>query len=206
MRLDQHYFLRLDPRGEFDVCSLTRVMALIVALMFAGAAAAQPRPGGGGTPGGGGAGGAPSHSGAGGLIVQYNAEQIAQLLTAAGFNSEVYENKINDKETLHMVRTQFWPNDTSTFGGALPIWCKQDNPKICNGVSIFVNLGKSTVDSKWLNAWNGRIFFVHAYTLDDGTLIFSYEFMLQPGVTPEYLKDAAAAFKTAVDMSTDFKP
>ncbi len=105
-----------------------------------------------------------------------------------------------------MVQTRFWPNDTTTFGGAAPIWCSQDNPNICNGINIFVNLGKATVDTKWINAWNNRIYFVHAYTLGDGSLVFSYDFTLQPGVTPEYIKTAVTAFKAGVDVSTDFKP
>ena len=107
-----------------------------------------------------------------------------------------------------MVKTQFWPNDTSTFGGAAPIWCKQDKPNICNGVDIFVNLGKATVDANWINSWNSQIYFVRAYTGtgENGALIFSFQFMLQPGVTPEFIKTAVVAFKSAVDLSTDFKP
>ena len=183
---------------------LTRAIVLIATLLFCGAAMAQPRPGGGGTPGGGAPG--PGPSGGGGLIVQFNAQQIAQLFSAAGFASEAFDNKVDEKTVTHMVRTQFWPNDNSTFGGALPIWCKNDNPSICNGIAIFVNLGKAGVDQKWINAWNNEIYFVRAYTLDDGSLIFKFDVMLQPGVTPDYIKFAVAAFKAAVDMSTDFKP
>jgi hypothetical protein len=190
--------------GEFNVYSFARVLVFMVAILFAGAAAAQPRPGGGGAPGNGAPGPAPSAPS--GLIVQFNAQQIAQLFSAAGFASEVYDNKVDDKTVTRMVRTQFWPNDTATFGGALPIWCKTADVSICNGASIFVNLGKSTVDARWINAWNNQIYFVRAYTLDDGSLIFKYDLMLQPGVTPDYLKTAIAAFKAAVDMSTDFKP
>lgn len=184
--------------------SFQRAMVLIVALIFAGAAAAQPRPGGGGTPGAPAPGPAPA--GPGGSIVQFNAEQIAQLFTAAGFNSEVYDNKTGDKTTIRMVRIQFWPNDSSTFAGALPIWCKTDNPSICNGMSIFANLGKSSVDANWVSSWNNRIYFVRAYLLDNGALIFSFDLLLQPGVSPDYIKTAVAAFKAAVDLSTDFKP
>ncbi len=184
---------------------LSRAALLIVALMFASAAAAQPRPGGGGAPAGGGSGGAPAQ-GAGGLIVQFNAEQIAELFTAVGFNSQAIDNKVGDNQSIHMVRTQFWPNDNSTFAGVLPIWCKKDNPKICNAIDIFANLGKSSVDQKWINAWNNQIYFAHAYLLDNGSLVFSFHVLLQPGVTADYIKTAAVAFKTAVDLSTDFRP
>jgi Putative bacterial sensory transduction regulator len=128
------------------------------------------------------------------------------LFNAAGFESEVVDNKISDTDSVRMVRTQFWPGATTTFAGAVPIWCKKDNPKICNGISIFVNLGKAGIDSKWMNAWNSSMFFVRAYTLTSGEFIFDYQFPLQPGVTPEYIKTAVTAFKTAVDLSTDFKP
>jgi hypothetical protein len=177
-------------------------MVLMVALIFASAAGAQPRPGGGTTP----AGGPAAPTAAGGAIVQFNAEQIAQIFTAAGFSSQVIDNKIDDKTTVHMVQTRFWPNDTTSFGGAAPIWCAQDKPNICNGINIFVNLGKSTVDTNWINAWNNRIYFVRAYTLSDGSLVFGFDLLLQPGVTAEYLKTAVVAFKSGVDVSTDFKP
>jgi hypothetical protein len=174
----------------------------MVALLFAAAAGAQPKPGGGGTP----PGGAPAPAPAGGLIVQFNAEQIAQIFTAAGFSSQVIDNKVDDKTSIHMVQTKFWPNDTTTFGGAAPIWCSQDKPNICNGINIFVNLGKASVDTNWINAWNNRIYFVRAYTLSDGSLVFGFDLLLQPGVTPEYIKTAVVAFKSGVDVSTDFKP
>ncbi len=188
--------------------------ATVLALVFAlagGAAMAQPRPGGGNVSGGvsGGGGGKPGGGGGAapqGLIQQFNAEQLAQLFTAAGFASEVYENKIDDKTTVRMVRTQFWPNDTSTFGGAYGVSCLTDHPDNCQGAAVFVNLGKANVDAAWLNAWNSRIYYVRASNNDDGSLIFTYYLMFAPGVSADWVKVAVATFKGAVDLSTDFKP
>jgi hypothetical protein len=173
-------------------------LLLTFAFALATAVGAQPRPGGGGggpRPGPGGGGGGPP----GGLIVQYDPDQIAKLLSDAGFPSQVIEMKDKSRQ----VQTQFWPD---VFSGAIPIYCQNKNPGICNGVAIFANLGKSSVDSNWLNAWNASFFFVRAYTLESGELIFKYDVLLAPGVTPDYIKLTAAIFKNAVDQSTDFKP
>ena len=108
------------------------------------------------------------------------------------FNSQVYDNKINDKLTVHMVRTQFWPNDTTTFGGAYGISCETDHPDVCHGAEVFVNLGKSSVDANWINAWNSQVWYVRANTDSDGELIFSTHLLFTPGVTADWVKVAVA--------------
>ena len=202
VHVDRHYFEAYLHWWEFDMRSLTRAMVLMVALIFAGAAAAQPRPGGGG---GGGGGGPAAPSAPGGLIHQFNAEQIAQIFNAAGFPSQVADDKINDKKTIRIVVTHFWGND-NTFGGAFPEACSQDNPNVCQAMQIFVNLGKTGVDSKWVNAYNATYLYVRAYQYDDGSLVFVFDFPLVPGVTPDFIKTAVTVFKAAVDASADFKP
>jgi hypothetical protein len=178
--------------------SLPRAMVVIVAFVFASMAVAAPRPGGGGSPGP-----APAPAGAGGLIAQFNPDVIAPLFAAQGFPSEVYENKSSDGKTVtRMVKTTFWPNDQS-FGGAFGSSCNENN--VCYGMSIFVNLGKSGVDTNWIGAWNARYFYVHAYE-SGGNLIFSFDVLLTPGVTADYIKTAVATFKGTVDLSSDFKP
>jgi hypothetical protein len=193
---------------ESDMRSLT--WATVLTLVFAlagGTAMAQPRPGGGNVSGNGNNGGPkPAPAAPQGLLAQFDAQALAQLFTAAGFPSQVFDNKIDDKTTIHMVRTQFWPNDTNTFGGAYPISCQTDHPDVCQGALVFVNLGKASVDANWINAWNRSVYYVRASTNDDGSLIFSSHLMLSPGVTADWIKVSIATFKAGVDLSTDFKP
>jgi hypothetical protein len=176
-----------------------RALVVTASLVLAAAAVAQPRPGGGGPrpptpPPPGGGDGAP-----GGMIVKINAEQLAQLFTEAGFPSKVIDNN-----KTHMVQTQFWTEDV--FSGAIPEACDDDGSG-CHVFKIFANLGADAgITDAWINAWNSRYWFARAYKLDNGALIFAFDVPLWTGLTPDYIKTAAAMFKKSVDESTDFKP
>ena len=172
----------------------TKALLTVVAILGSVSANAQPRPGGGG--GGGGApapGGAPS----GGMLTKVTAEQMAQLFNAAGFKSQVITNN-NTK----MVQAVFWTPDI--FGGAIPQACEKDNSG-CHAMKIFANLGKATVDQKWVDAWNENWLYVRA-SRSSGNLIFMWDVAFLTGVSPEYAQTAIQLFKAIVDQSTDFKP
>lgn len=170
----------------------TKAILTVVALVFALSANAQPRPGGGGSAPSGGPSGAPS-----GLITKITLEQLAKLFSAAGFQSKVVDNGGK------MVQTVFWSPDI--YGGALGESCEKDGSG-CHAFKIFVNFGKSTVDQKWVDAWNNSWLYVHASVANNGSLIFDWDVGLLTGVTPEYIETAVKLFKQIVDQSTDFKP
>ena len=176
--------------------------AILVAasVVLAAAASAQPRPGGRPGGGGGGGGGGPPGGGApGGMIAKIQAEQIAQLFTAAGFRSKVIDNN-----NTRMVQSEFWGADV--FAGAIPEACAKDGSG-CGAFKIFANLGTdSGVDDAWVAAWNNTWLYVRAIKLDNGALVFAWDVALLTGVTPDYIKASAQLFKAIVDASSDFKP
>jgi hypothetical protein len=174
---------------------VARAVLVVVALAVAAAAYGQPRPGGRGpSGGGGGGGGAPA-----GLVVKIDAQKLAQLMNDAGFASKVIDNG-----GVTVVLVTFW-ND-QIFSGAIPQACEKDGSG-CRSFKLFANLGKDTgVDDAWINAWNRSYYYVRAFKLPSGELVFEWNVALLTGLTPDYIKLAALAFKSAVDDSTDFKP
>ncbi len=173
----------------------TKAITIIAALVFAGTDNSTPRQGGGG--GGGGGGGSPGGGAPAGLITEFNPEQIAQAITAAGFPSKVITN---NKSVV--VLTAFWGDDV--FSGTYGIFCNDKGH--CGGAKMFANTGKSSVDAAWVNAWNNKYFFVRATQSEKGDLIFYWDLLLAGGVAPENVAVAATVFKNIVDSSTDFKP
>jgi hypothetical protein len=179
---------------------VTKTVLALLVLVLAVAADAQPRPGGGRGPagGGGGGGGGGGNASGGGLIVKVQAEQLAQLMKEAGFPSKVVDN--NGK----MVQSTFWSDQI--FSGIIPQACEKDGSG-CHSFKLFANFGKENgIDQAWIDAWNNTYFYVRTYKLKDGQLIFEWNVALLNGVTPDYIKLAAAFFKSTVDESTDFKP
>jgi hypothetical protein len=174
----------------FKVASLVLVALVLTVSAHADPKPGGPRPGGGGpSPGG---GNAPS-----GLVVNVQPEQMAQILTQAGFQSKAVDNG-----GTHMVRSLFWSEDI--FSGLIPEVCDKDGP--CHAYKLFANLGKdSGVNQAWIDAWNSRWLYVHA-TLSDGSLIFAWDVAVLTGVTPEYVASTAKLFVAIVNESTDFKP
>ena len=167
---------------------------VFAAITISTVANAQPRPGGGGsTPA---PASAPTTTS--GLITVYDANQIAQLFTAAGFPSSVSVG--SDK--VPYVQVQFWPN---TVAGVAPGYCNKDGTN-CNAYKLIAIISNETsIGDAWTDAWNGYYYFVRAYK--DGTdLYFTWDILLAPGVTPDYIKTTASIFKSIVDDSTNFKP
>jgi hypothetical protein len=161
--------------------------------LLAAAASAQPRPGGSGT-----AKPAPATTADNALIAQYDADQLAKLFTAAGFSSKVVTTKDNQR----IVQAQFWPNTPS---GAEPAYCKNDG-STCNAYKLVAIINNETsIGDAWTDAWNAKYYFVRAYK-DGNDLVFTWDVLLYPGVSADYIKTTATVFKSIVDDSTDFKP
>jgi len=173
---------------------LTAIAILCSGILCSVSATAQPRPGGGG---GGGGGAPPRGAPAGGMLTKVTVEQMAQLFNAAGFKSQVIDNG-----GIKMVQTIFWTEDI--FGGALPEACEKDNSG-CGAMKIFANLGKATVNQKWIDGWNDTWLYVRA-SRSSGNLVFTWDVAFLTGVSPEYVQTAIQLFKAIVDQSTDFKP
>jgi hypothetical protein len=175
-----------------------RAALILSAVAFASAATAQPTPGGAApsttpsttTP----STAAPS----GGLITQFNADQVAQLFTAAGFASK---SGVEQDNKTPMVSTQFWPNITS---GVIGNACDSNNACPAYTIlAIFPN--EQAINDTWTDGWNSKFLFIKAYK-DGDNLIFEWDVMLAPGVTPDYVEATAQVFKAIVDQSTNFKP
>lgn len=132
------------------------------------------------------------------MINKITLEQMAQLFIAAGFQAKVVDNGGNK-----MVQAVFWTPDI--FGGALAESCDKDGSG-CHALKLFVNFGKSSVDQKWVDAWNNYWLYVHASIASNGSLIFDWDVGLLSGVTPEYIETAMKLFKSIVDELTNFKP
>ena len=167
---------------------------LLTAAVFATAASAQPRPGGGG----GGSSKPATATADNALISAYNADQLAQLFTAAGFTSKVVVTKDNQK----IVQIQFWPNTPS---GVESAYCKKDG-SACNAYKLVAIISNETnINDAWTDAWNAKYYFVRSYK-DGKDLVFTWDVLLYPGVSADYIKTTATIFKSIVDDSTDFKP
>jgi hypothetical protein len=177
---------------------IMRAVLILSAGLFASAASAQLTVGGGGatpsTPST-----TPSTSAPSGLITQYNPDQIAQILTAAGFQSK---STVTSDNKTHFVSTQFWPNTTS---GVLGIGCDSDGSN-CVSYEIFTMLpNEQSIGDAWTDAWNNAFWFVKAVKSGDN-LIFQMDVMLDPGVTPAYIGASAQVFKEIVGQAATFNP
>ena len=173
---------------------LPTIILVIASLLYAGAAAAQPRiP----TPGGGGGGPSPGPSVGAGLVLKITAEQMAALLNEAGIRSEV-----RDIQGDKMVYAQFWGD--ALWSGVILDNCEKDGSG-CRTLSFFANFGKDQpVDANWLNAWNSIYYMVRSYKLNDGSLLFKAHLLIFSGVTADYIKQSALFFKRVVDESSKF--
>lgn len=173
---------------------MTCVAVALAAVVLSSGVSAQPRPGGG-------AGSSPfanPPASGGALITEYNADQIAQLFSAAGFPSKA----VVTKDNAHIVQTEFWPN---TASGVAAAYCTKSGGA-CHAIkimAIFVNA--ASVGDTWINAWNSQFFFVRGYK-SGKDLVFTWDILLYPGVSADYIKTAAAVFKSIVDESANFKP
>jgi len=172
---------------------ITRAALILTAVALASPAAAQLVPGGGGTPP------APTTPGpTSGLITQFNATQIAQLFTAAGFTSTA--GTLSDNKTP-VVNVQFWPNTTS---GVLGTLC--ENNGACPAYSIVTILPNQTgIGDPWTDAWNNKFGFVKAVK-NGNDLIFVMDVILGPGITADYVKTTATLYKAIVDQAQNFNP
>jgi hypothetical protein len=179
----------------------TLVIVAAIAFAAVSASAQGPRPGGGprgGDSGGGGGGGGGSGN-SNGLVIGFNADQIAQIHNAAGFKSEVVNNN-----GIKMVRTLFWPDAPDIFAGAYGTSCGDKGQ--CAGMSTFANLGKvESATPAWVAAWNTKLYYVRSYVTKEGNLIFDWDILLV-GVSPDDVVLTTKLFKQIVDSSTDFKP
>jgi hypothetical protein len=167
---------------------IIRLAMILFGAALVSAASAQPSPGGG--PG---ASTAPS-----GLITQFNADQFAQILTAAGFSSK--SGVASDNKTPIVV-AQFWPNTQSIIYGT---YC--DNNGVCPAYQILIGFqNQQSIGDPWTDAWNSKFGFVKA--LKSGTdLLLVMDVMLAPGVTPDYVAASGGVFKTIVGNVSTFKP
>lgn len=178
--------------------SITKTaLIMAAALVLAPAAGFALGPGTGGSGGGGSNGGgstAPS-----GAVAGYSAQEISQLFTDAGFQSEVQK----DKDNTQFVVGNFWGG--SPYAIAYPYSCNADGSG-CKVLQIFVNIGKNDqITQAWMDAWNTRQLFVKVVKMSDGSAVFDWDVIIT-GVTPDYVKLVAALFKQQLDASSSFKP
>ncbi len=173
---------------------IMRAVLILSAVALAFPAAAQLVPGGGGTPPA-----APSTpSPTSGLITQFNAAQIAQLFTAAGFTSTA--GTLSDNKTP-VVNVQFWPN---TISGVLGTLC--ENNGTCPAYQILTLLPNQTgIGDPWTDGWNDKFGFVKAVK-NGSDLIFIMDVVLGPGVSGDYVKTTASLYKAIVDQAQNFNP
>lgn len=175
-----------------SIGTVTRAIMLLAAFAFAVAADAQPRPGGGS---GGGGGGSPAE----GLIQKIQPEQLAQIISGAGFPSQV-----TDLGDQRIVRTQFWPGEI--VSGAWPFSCEKDGSG-CHGYGLFANFGGNTgIGQDWIDSWNNYRLYVHARKDQNGDLVFQWDVLLLGGLSTDSIAASAQLFKNWVDDSTDYKP
>jgi putative sensory transduction regulator len=170
----------------------TRAILIVATIALATAANAigPGGKGGGGTAGGGG--------GNSGLILGFNPDQIAQLISAAGFNAQVVMNG-----KTKMVKADFGFGD-GNFSGAFGIDCNDKGQ--CAGMEMFVNSGKNEAATpEWINAFNNGYYFVKVIKDKDGNLIFEWDTLLI-NVSPDDIELMAKLFPQIVNASSDFKP
>ncbi len=164
----------------------TRVLAaLACVLALALSVYAQPKP----------PGPAPGGQPTGPLLSKVTPEQMADILTKAGYASKV-QGSGQDKS----VAAQFFPG---TPGKVMFAAC--DNTG-CNLVGFVYDFGKlSDIGADWVNAWNEQKQ-VTAVLLDDGGLEMRMWTHLYGPVTADHLGATARMFVDMVNSSTDFQP
>jgi hypothetical protein len=169
---------------------IARAALIVSAVALASAADAQLMPGGGG-------GGPAPGSASSDMITQFNADQFAQLVTAAGFASK---SAVSQDNKTHFVLTQFWPNTGSGLFGLC------NTTGACPAYAIITELvNQQGIGDPWTDAWNSKFAFVKA--VKNGTsLIFEMDVILGPGVTAAYVESTAKVYKSVVDQSTNFNP
>jgi hypothetical protein len=179
------------------------IIAIAVAgfLGCAGAIRAQLGPGGSG-------GGTPPRSSPTGLISEFNAEQIAKVLTFSGKDIRVVSEVEKMQNGFERVIIHFpqWPD--SVTSGAYGMICKDEAKQIeCDVMHLFVNIGKNAAaDSKWLNGWNRDVQFPSAFKTEDGDLIFAWDTVLAQGVSVDNLRVTALFFWSRANLSSKYTP
>jgi hypothetical protein len=168
--------------------SAVKVSLILAFLIIAASSNAQPKLGDGAKP--------ESPPQTTGLITKIQPEQLKELFTAAGFESEVQKQ---DDGTV-MVLTELAPGHVAIVS---PISCTQN--KDCGGYVFLLVLSKSERKA-WIDAWNDENQFQPAALLVDGKLAFIMAVRVLSGVTPDYVKQSATWFRDVVNDSAFFKP
>jgi hypothetical protein len=183
----------------------SRLAIMLAPLLFASAAGAQPvLPGAGPAQPQPGAG-APAAAAPSGMITKLNGQQAMQVLSGLTYNDKpVAASLQTNSDGTWTIALPFW--GSQIYSGAVLDVCEKDGSG-CYWVDFFVNLGnQSTIDAKWINAYNNSYYGARAYTANNGTLVIDYPVWVLPGVTQDYLLKSLGMFTSSIENAMKFKP
>jgi hypothetical protein len=155
--------------------------AIVFSFLVSGQAFAQIGPKGAG-------------GGGGGVVSRVTPEQLASMLNAAGYKSQVKTGNNNQKfiaSSIHGFNTVVVPFDCNAQG--------------CGNLQYIVWFNDK-VNLDFVNAWNNQYRFAKASIDSDGDVAFSIDVFLDGGVTAENIVNYAKVFDYMLGEIGKFKP
>jgi hypothetical protein len=130
-----------------------------------------------------------------GLYTRIQPEDLAALLTAAG-----YQSKVQSDESGKYIATTM-----SGFNVAvIPYDCQAQG---CSSLQFWTGFGAdASLNLKFVNAWNSQWRFAKAALDAQGNLLFTQDLFLDGGVSADNIKTNAALFDYLLGELNQFNP
>ena len=131
----------------------------------------------------------------GGLIARIQPDELASLLTAAGYQAQVQSDN-NGKYVA-----------TTMSGYSVLVFLYDCKPQGCSSIQYWTGFGAAaSLTLAFVNAWNTQWRFAKANLDDKGNLIFTSDVFLDGGVSADNIKGTASLFDYLLGELNKFSP
>ncbi len=131
----------------------------------------------------------------GGVISRIQPEDLASILTAAGYRSQVQ----SDNTGKYVA--------TTMSGYSVLVFLYDCKAQGCSSIQFWTGFGgDQALNLEFANAWNTQWRFAKANLDDQGNFIFTYDIMLDGGVSAENIKVGAGLFDYLLGELNQFSP